>query len=170
MSFLALSNARVDSISSLYKFHTSIDVLRLDLLHCVVSGNKWFKLKEYIKEAEAVRKKNIITWGGPYSNHLVATAAYAHGVGLKSIGLVRGEQPPKISPTLQQAASYGMDLFYLSRTDYKIKKIPQELLVKYPENQNYLIEIHPYSYSCRDGNDAGGNYLQCRMAAANRGH
>ncbi len=142
MSFPAFPNCRVDSISSLYKFHTSIEVLRLDQLHLVVSGNKWFKLKEYIKEAGALGKKNLITWGGPFSNHLIATAAYAHSVGLKSIGLVRGERPNKVSPTLLEAISYGMDLFYLSRTDYKLKKIPQDLMVQYPEN--YIIEEGGY--------------------------
>src|SRR5688500_8941223 len=121
---------RIEALSSFYKFHT-IDVLRLDVLHPVVSGNKWFKLKEYLAEALAAGKKGIITFGGGWSNHLVAAAAAAGAAGLKSIGLVRGEQPQEDSFTLQEARSFGMSLYFLSREAYRRKEVPSPVYKEY---------------------------------------
>src|SRR5881398_915665 len=75
MSLINNGKIRVDPVSSLYNFHTSTDVLRLDLLHPVISGNKWFKLKEYLRDANEKGKKAVLTFGGAFSNHIVATAA-----------------------------------------------------------------------------------------------
>ena len=52
----------------------NVDVLRLDLIHPIISGNKWFKLKYHIRAALGEKKKGIVTFGGAYSNHLAATA------------------------------------------------------------------------------------------------
>jgi 1-aminocyclopropane-1-carboxylate deaminase len=95
--------------------------LRLDLLHPVVSGNKWFKLKYYLEDAIAQNKNTIATFGGAYSNHIVATAYAAKEAGLQSIGFIRGERPGELSPTLQDAASYGMDLVFIERELYRDK-------------------------------------------------
>jgi 1-aminocyclopropane-1-carboxylate deaminase len=38
-------------------------MMRLDLLHPVVSGNKWFKLRYYIDQALAENKKTLVTFG-----------------------------------------------------------------------------------------------------------
>ena len=67
---------RIDHPSSHYDFRATVVVLRLDLVHPVVSGNKWFKLKEYMAEAKQL-KKVLLTFGGAFSNHIVATAAAA---------------------------------------------------------------------------------------------
>jgi 1-aminocyclopropane-1-carboxylate deaminase/D-cysteine desulfhydrase-like pyridoxal-dependent ACC family enzyme len=60
---LQLNPIRTDAVS-VYKSHTTIDVLRLDLIHPVVSGNKWFKLKEYIAEAQLLKKNTFVTKSG----------------------------------------------------------------------------------------------------------
>ena len=139
-----LENIRVDAIHFLQKFHTTVDVLRLDLIHPVISGNKWFKLKEYLREAQAVNKKIILTFGGAYSNHIVATAASAKENGFKSIGIIRGEKPTVLSHTLLQAMSYGMDLFFISREDYKRKFIPPLVLDRYNKEEIYIINEGGY--------------------------
>jgi len=108
----------------------SIDVLRLDLVHPIVSGNKWFKLKEYIREAQEQEKDTILTFGGAYSNHIVATAAACNAVGLKSIGLIRGEKPSSCSPTLEQASSLGMQLVFVDRNTYSRKQVPDHINIK----------------------------------------
>jgi 1-aminocyclopropane-1-carboxylate deaminase len=92
-----------------------VNVLRLDELHPIVSGNKWFKLKYYLQEAKAAGKKCIATFGGAYSNHIVATAFACKEYRLKSIGIIRGEKPPQLSASLQEALHYGMELKYVSR-------------------------------------------------------
>jgi len=69
----------------------SLSVLRLDLVHSVVSGNKLYKLHFFIKRAIEQSAAGIITFGGAYSNHLVATAFACREAGLKSFAIVRGE-------------------------------------------------------------------------------
>ena len=114
-----------------------IDVLRLDLLHPVISGNKWFKLKYHLQKAKQLQKKGILSFGGAWSNHLVATAASAQLAGLSAIGIVRGEAPPQLSPTLLDAQHYGMHLQFIPRTQYADERtIVNGMTEKYPE---YLV-------------------------------
>jgi 1-aminocyclopropane-1-carboxylate deaminase len=101
-----------------------MDVLRLDKIHPVVSGNKYFKLKYYLEKAQTEGYKRILTWGGAFSNHLLATAYTAKLVGLNSVGIVRGEKPIRLSNTLSSAAEYGMELIFLSRSEYLQKSAP----------------------------------------------
>lgn len=98
-----------------------VGVLRLDTLHPVISGNKWFKLKYYLQEAKKESFDTIATFGGAFSNHIVATAFAAKEAGIKSIGIIRGEKPAILSHTLQNAISYGMQLHFVSRGDYQEK-------------------------------------------------
>ena len=97
------------------------DVLRLDLLHPVISGNKWFKLKAHLALALRSPGAPIVTFGGAWSNHLVATAYAAGEAGLTAIGIVRGERPAKPSATLRDAEAYGMQLEFISRQEYAQK-------------------------------------------------
>jgi 1-aminocyclopropane-1-carboxylate deaminase len=140
------ANIRVDPVHFLSKFRTTVDVLRLDLVHPVISGNKWFKLKEYFKEAKVLGKKIILSFGGTYSNHIVATAATAQQTGFKSIGIIRGEKPNPLSHTLLNASSNGMDLYFISRENYKRKLIPPEILEQYNKNDIYLINEGGYGF------------------------
>lgn len=137
-------NIRVDPVHFLSKFHTTVDVLRLDLLHPVVSGNKWFKLKEYLKEAKALNKKIMASFGGAYSNHIVATAAMAQMNGIKSIGIIRGEKPKQFSHTLQQAMNFGMELYFISREAHKEKTISAEISAQHDANEIYFINEGGY--------------------------
>src|SRR6266487_5419340 len=84
-----------------------MDVLRLDRIHPVVSGNKWFKLKYHLQQALQQNKKGICTFGGAWSNHLVATAFACRQAGLSCIGIIRGEQPALLSATLNDAQQYN---------------------------------------------------------------
>jgi 1-aminocyclopropane-1-carboxylate deaminase len=102
-----------------------VDVLRIDLIHPVISGNKWFKLKYHIEEALQRNNKGILTFGGAWSNHLVATAFTCKQYGLSSTGIVRGEKPAQFSSTLLDAQYYGMDLKFVSRDKYFLRE--QEL-------------------------------------------
>src|SRR5262245_35256824 len=86
----------------------SVDVLRLDIMHPEISGNKWFKLKYHIEAALREKKKGIVTFGGAYSNHLVATAVACHENGLASTGMVRGEQTFPLNASVRQMMDAGM--------------------------------------------------------------
>jgi 1-aminocyclopropane-1-carboxylate deaminase len=100
-----------------------MDMLRLDLLHPIVSGNKWYKLRLNMKHALEHGYKTIVTFGGGFSNHLVATAFAAQQVGLKSIGIVRGTYD-LLTPTLLDCKAYGMELIFVTSEDYKKKHEP----------------------------------------------
>ena len=100
----------------------SVDVLRLDLIHPVISGNKFFKLKVAIQNALSSDIKGIVSFGGAYSNHLVALACLCNAVGLQSIGVIRGEEPAKHSPALNDAIGYGMNPVFVNRELYGNKK------------------------------------------------
>ncbi|MGC4104555.1 1-aminocyclopropane-1-carboxylate deaminase/D-cysteine desulfhydrase [Ferruginibacter sp.] len=99
----------------------SVSVLRLDQIHPVVSGNKLFKLHYFLAAALRSQHKTILTFGGAYSNHLVATAFACRENDLKCIGIVRGEKPATLSPTLQQCMHYGMQLQFVARSVYDEK-------------------------------------------------
>lgn len=112
----------------------AMEILRLDRIHPVISGNKWFKLKYHIQEALQQKKKGILTFGGAWSNHLVATALACHQAGLACIGIIRGEEPAVLSDTLQEVQLYNMQLQFISRTAYSNEAaIIPALQIKYPE-------------------------------------
>lgn len=127
---------RIDSLPKFSESSIMMDVLRLDLLDPVISGNKWYKLNYYLEEAMALGK-TIVTFGGAYSNHIVATAAAARKADLKSIGIIRGERAPTLSPTLIQARDLGMEFIFTSRKDYMDKTIPETITSS--EQEFYII-------------------------------
>jgi 1-aminocyclopropane-1-carboxylate deaminase len=96
-------------------------VKREDQNHPFVSGNKWWKLKYNLQAALAEGHETLLTFGGAYSNHLFATAAAGKELGLKTIGVIRGEKVVPLNPTLAFAQKCGMKLHFLSRTEYRNK-------------------------------------------------
>jgi 1-aminocyclopropane-1-carboxylate deaminase len=99
---------------------TQVLVKRDDLIDPYISGNKWRKLKYILKEVEHQNKKHIVTFGGAYSNHLVATAAACSRSRLKSTAFVRGES--LTNEMLMLCRLFGMELIFTSREDYKQKR------------------------------------------------
>ena len=140
----------IDSLPVFDKRFPLVDVLRLDLLHPVISGNKWFKLRHYLTEAKTTGQ-TLLTFGGAYSNHLVATAFAAASAGVKSIGVVRGEQPPLLSPTLRQAAACGMKLFFTTREAYRNKTVPPNVLAECPIDSLYIVPEGGYGQKGMEG-------------------
>ncbi|MBY0479761.1 MAG: pyridoxal-phosphate dependent enzyme [Chitinophagaceae bacterium] len=131
-----LEKASIESLQSYSGMVEKIDVLRIDRIHPVISGNKWYKLRFYLKEAMDLGFSEIASFGGAYSNHLVAMACACKELGLKSIGFIRGEEPANPSETLLAAKSYGMQLVYMSRAAYKNKK---EIIQNNQEANRYWI-------------------------------
>ena len=91
-------------------------IKRDDLIHPMISGNKWRKLKYLLREAQAT---HLVTFGGAYSNHLLATAAAAARFGFKSTGFVRGEEVN--NDTLFLCRLHGMNLIFADRESYRDK-------------------------------------------------
>ena len=104
------------------QFDVIVFVKREDQNHPFVSGNKWWKLKYNLQEAVRLKHDTLLTFGGAYSNHIYATAAAGKELGLKTIGIIRGEESLPLNGTLSFAKSCGMHLHYISREAYRQKK------------------------------------------------
>jgi len=122
-------------------------VKRDDLIHPVISGNKWRKLKYILDHAITINCHTIISMGGAYSNHLHALAFAGKQLGLKTIGYIRGERPENLSPTLQDIQNWGMELRFISRAEYrelrnykKYNELPAHYLKKSQDGQYWLTE------------------------------
>jgi len=114
-------------------------VKRDDKIHHIISGNKWRKLKYQFKLVTAQSLEGVVTFGGAFSNHIVATAEACRMMRLKSVGIIRAEASAIRNPSLSQAQDSGMQIQFVNRTEYRLKEnssIIRKILNNYP---NYLL-------------------------------
>jgi len=124
-------------------------VKRDDLIHDEVSGNKWRKLKYNIEQVYQGKFEGVFTFGGAFSNHLVATASACNQLGLKSIGFVRGnELTINSNDTLKRCYELGMELRFLSREEYALRN-----------DKQYIHEIQSENLGFYPIPEGGANYL-----------
>jgi 1-aminocyclopropane-1-carboxylate deaminase len=137
-----------DALAQAIPFNTvhlhgvTLAIKRLDSVHPQISGNKFFKLKYNFAAAQQQGLKQVLTFGGAYSNHIAATAYAAHLFGMQSIGIIRGEElaHKALNPTLQTAQDFGMQLQFVSREMYRQKQSAdfiQQLQAEFPNS--YII-------------------------------
>ncbi|WP_396158524.1 1-aminocyclopropane-1-carboxylate deaminase/D-cysteine desulfhydrase [Flavobacterium sp.] len=103
-------------------------IKREDQLHPIISGNKFRKLKYNLAEAKRLGYKKLLTFGGAFSNHIVAVAGAGKEFGFETIGIIRGEElQEKIeeNPSLSVAQQFGMKLVFVSRDAYRLKETPE---------------------------------------------
>ena len=103
-------------------------IKREDLIHPFVSGNKFRKLKYNLQEAKKLKKNALLTFGGAFSNHILATAVAGKLAGFKTFGIIRGdelgknlEETLKENATLREAYKNGMKFQFVSREQYRQK-------------------------------------------------
>jgi len=96
-------------------------VKREDLIHEHISGNKWRKLYYNLQVAKEQGFSKIVTFGGAFSNHIVATASAGKEYGFQTIGFIRGEEHSPLNTSLQYAQDCGMNLYYVDRASYREK-------------------------------------------------
>ncbi len=109
------------------KKQLKVSLRRLDLVNLPVAGNKYFKLKYNLEKAQNRGNDRLLTFGGAYSNHILATAQAGKEAGMETIGLIRGDELAGIwedNPTLSAAAEAGMQFVFLSREEYRGKTNP----------------------------------------------
>jgi 1-aminocyclopropane-1-carboxylate deaminase len=102
----------------------SLTIKREDLIHPFVSGNKFRKLKYNLLQAKAENKETLLTFGGAFSNHIAAVAYAGKEQGLKTIGVIRGDElfdKIKENPTLKFAQENGMQFEFVTREEYRFK-------------------------------------------------
>lgn len=112
------------------KHQLSVSIKRDDIIHPIISGNKWRKLKFNLRHAQAHNYIGVISFGGSFSNHIHALAFACHQQGLKSIGIIRGEKEYASNFTLSMAQQWGMELHFVDRKSYRLR-----------ENKEYLAQL-----------------------------
>lgn len=102
---------------------------RDDLIHPALPGNKWRKLAPNLRAAVEAGHGTLLTFGGAYSNHLRATAAAGRLLGLRTVGVVRGDElaDKPLNASLSQCARDGMRLRFVSRSEYRLRADPEWL-------------------------------------------
>ncbi len=120
--------------------NTRLYLKRDDLIDEEVSGNKWRKLKMNIEQLKSQKKDGLLTFGGAFSNHLLATASSCHKAGIQSIGMVRGQELSENSnETLKRCAELGMKLVFISREEYNLRNDKEYWKELAEEYTNYYI-------------------------------
>ena len=119
------------------KHKISVQVKRDDLIHHIISGNKWRKLKYNLLHAKTIGAKGVITFGGSFSNHIHASAFACQQQQLSAIGVIRGEADNQHNYTLSWAKHWGMQLAFVDRKTYRQRNDEdylQQLREQYPEH------------------------------------
>ena len=135
-------NAPTEKITTSWSDSAGIELFikREDLIHPLVSGNKFRKLKYNLLEAKDKGYKQVLSFGGAFSNHIHALSAAGSLMGFKTIGIIRGEKQEILNPTLKFASENGMQLEWISRELYRDKHLPEFLATikeKFP--RTYII-------------------------------
>jgi 1-aminocyclopropane-1-carboxylate deaminase len=108
-----------------------LSIKREDLIHPLISGNKFRKLKYNVLRAQESGHTKIVTFGGAFSNHIAAVSAAAKIANLESIGIIRGEELVHTwpeNPTLKRAHDNGMRFKFVSRELYRKRNEPELLI------------------------------------------
>ncbi len=118
------NDSRVDTISSALIGHGfEFDFLRDDLIHPIVSGNKWRKLKYIIQQALQQNTQRLVSFGGAYSNHLVALAYAGKHFGIETHAFVRGDEDRPLNLYESICVDNGMILHKTERSAYRNKAL-----------------------------------------------
>ena len=123
---MAIQNQEI-KLPILKEKQVSLFIKREDLLHPIISGNKYRKLKYNLVEAKKLGCETILTFGGAFSNHIAATAYAGKKYGFKTIGIIRGEELSdkwEKNPNLKLAYDNGMRFHFISRRNYREKENP----------------------------------------------
>jgi len=119
-----------------------ISIKRDDMIHPYISGNKWRKLKYLLIKARDENKDHLVTFGGTWSNHILATAAAAAQFKFKSTAYIRGDKVD--NPILSLCKLFGMNIHFVTRDEYKNK---EGLFEKYHDNDPSSFFINEGGYS-----------------------
>jgi 1-aminocyclopropane-1-carboxylate deaminase len=117
----------------------AVDVLRLDQIHPLISGNKWYKLKYNLELADELGYRKLLSCGGPHSNHLHALACAGKGLGFQTTAFVRGYSHLPLTETLLDCRRMGMELIFIDKKTYLQRYDPQWCQQQAEDYQSYWI-------------------------------
>lgn len=144
--------------SELRKYGVNVFVMREDLTHPIIGGNKFRKLKYNLQKAKAENKTTLVTFGGAWSNHIAATAFAGKESGFKTIGIIRGEKTEPLNLTLKRASENGMQLLFVDRTTYRDKELALNVALKNHNTNDY--------YTIPEGGSNYEGFKGCREITA----
>lgn len=110
-------------------------VKRDDMIHPFISGNKWRKLKYALLEAKQQKKTHLLSFGGAWSNHLLALACAGAQFRFKTTGIVRGEEVH--NPMMEMCRMFGMDIRFVSREQFRLKELGDQI----PQDDDQMMII-----------------------------
>ncbi len=142
----------------LKKHAVTLQVKRDDLIHPLISGNKWRKLKYNLIEIQDSSKAGLLTFGGAFSNHIYACAAAGKLFGIKTHAIIRGPELDQNNPTLRFARACGMQLTLVDRQTYR-KRYDIDYLAE-------LREKHPHRHIVPEGGTNEHALVGCQELAA----
>ena len=117
----------------------TLTVKRDDLLHPVISGNKWRKLKHALLPAIAAKTKHIISFGGGFSNHLHALGFCCKQLNIQFTAIIRGDYSQNPSPMLQDLMKWQTTIQYVDRKTYQQRAEPEYLKMLQQQNPSALL-------------------------------
>ncbi len=115
-------------------------IKRDDLLHPAISGNKFRKLKYNFQKIQELGCRQIVTFGGAFSNHIYATAVAGKCFGIETIGIIRSDGNKPLNSTLQFADECGMKLRFVSRSDFRNQSLLIQQMKAEFDNYYFLPE------------------------------
>ncbi|WP_350585567.1 pyridoxal-phosphate dependent enzyme [Pseudoalteromonas sp. RB2-MNA-CIBAN-0110] len=155
ISFNINENNYIQQIDTMFlkKRNIYLGVKRDDLLHPLISGNKWRKLKYNLAHMKKLKKTELLTFGGAFSNHIHACAAAGKEFNLTTHAIVRGPELDHNNPTIQFAKQCGMQLHVVNRLEYRLRN-----------DQDYLNSLQtrfPNAYIIPEGGTNSYALLGC---------
>lgn len=142
-SFLHFEAIAIDKVNFPFFQNIQCDILRLDKIHPIISGNKYFKLKYHVVDFYKKPYAGMIFFGGGYSNLIIAAASYCKEKGISCVGIIRGKYESPLPYTLVMAEDLGMQLIFLSKEEYT-----HRFSIAY---QDFLHLQYPNYYIVADG-------------------
>ena len=135
--FSLINSAPVEKLAGFENQSVELHIKRDDLIHPVISGNKWHKLKYLLLHLQSQGYRKIATMGGHYSNFLHVLAFVANQLNWQATFYIRGHQEQPLTPTLQDIIEWGAKLVYTSREDFRgLREAPPDL----PEDTYWISE------------------------------
>ena len=104
----------------------SILVKRDDLIHPVISGNKWRKLQPLLTSSNQ-HLAGIVSFGGGFSNHLHALGYVCAQQHIPFVAIVRGDYRDNPTPMLRDLSDWGASIRYVTKQEYRERSEPEYL-------------------------------------------
>jgi 1-aminocyclopropane-1-carboxylate deaminase len=102
------------------QYNIHVEIKRDDIIHPIISGNKWRKLKYNLQHVKNTQKfTGVLSFGGCYSNHIHALAFACFEQKIPCVGIIRGEVEHANNFTLSWARHWGMKLHFVDRKTYR---------------------------------------------------